>query len=238
MDQHLVYPSYTPPDFLFKDVAKTEFPLIYKNKPLDFILDLPLVIIHLGPSGAGKDVSAELALADGVVVHAVTATSRLRRVAENESDSKYVWMRQKRTGESLEEYDAHLIQEYELIEHDRHFGGLYGLPKQSIHDALKIGIPLIRTEPRGAKTIISKLKNEFNFVVTFVVPESFEQLISRIEKRGNIEERITKAVEEIEEAPEVTNYYLYNPVEYNGRPGLAQIQQSFRDLILSLRSNI
>lgn len=229
-------PSYNPRDFLLHNAQETQYPLIYLNKEPAIKPGFPLVLLHLGPSGAGKDATAEVLLEKGIVVHAVTATSRMRRVDEDESESKYIWMRQRYENESEEEYDRNLIVEYDLIEHDRHFGGLYGLPKQSLYDAARRGIPMIRTEPIGAQTIINKLQNEFNFVVTFVVPESFEQLMQRIVKRGNVQDRLTKAAHEIEQAPAVTNYYLYNPVDYYGQSGLKRVQESFEMLVLYLKS--
>jgi guanylate kinase len=224
------------PQSLLKNAVETDFPLIYLNKKPNFLAGLPLVIIHLGPSGGGKDATIDSLLNEGVLVHSVTATSRERRVADSESESKYVWMRQQRVDETEEEYHANLIKEYDLIEYDKHFSALYGLPKSSVYAALQKGVPVIRTEPRGAATIIQKLENEINFVVTFVVPEDYQTLWSRIYNRFSPIERIEKAVEEIRDAPGVAHYFVFNPIEFNGQPGLPQVQNSLKMLVNMLHA--
>lgn len=227
------FAQYEPVPFLLEKAEKTEIPLIYLNKKPEINPDLPIVFILIGPSGSGKDTISDSLYSEGVVVRATTATGRPRREEEGEPEERHIWMRTKREDETVEAYDANLIKEYNLIEYDRHFGNLYGLPLASLEKAMQNGTPLIRTEPRGAKTICTFLEGKANCIVVFIVPESFKQVWARALNRVNFEERKEKAVHEVKEAPEISNFYLFNPEVFNGSAGLPQAQQALIQLIRS-----
>lgn len=227
--------KFDPQKYLIEKAQVTELPLIYLNREINFKVGLPTVLLHTGPSGSGKDSTISPVFDKVAAVHAVTATSRSRRTGENEPEDKYIWMRGKRDEESNEEYDLDLIKEYDLVEHFRHSGNFYGLPRASLFDALKKGFPVVRTDTNGVKGILSSLSDEFNIIVTYVVPESYELLWERIYMRDNAEIRIKKTVEEIEEAPRIANYYVYNPVNYDGQSGLKVAQDSLEKLIEKLK---
>ncbi len=224
--------QYEPVPYLLGKAEKTDIPLIYLNKKPHIDSTLPTVFMLIGPSGSGKDSISDPLYKDGLIVRATTGTSRPRRIEEQEPEERHIWMRQQRADETLEEYDAHLVAEYGLIEHDRHFGGLYGLPYSSLEKALRLGTPLIRTEVKGVKTITKYLEGKMNCVVVFIVSESLDQIWQRIANRNNIAERKQTALEEIKEAPSVAHYYLFNPVEFEGSPGLEQAQDALKKLIM------
>ncbi len=229
--------EYEPVPYLLDKAKKTDIPLIYLNKEPEIFSGKPLVFFLIGPSGSGKDSLAGPLFESGDVVHAVTATSRMIR---NEEDpARYVWMRQQRENESEQDYDKNLIKEYNLIEHDRHFSNLYGLPAQELERAMQQKTPpLIRTEPRGVRSILNYLKDKASCVVIFIVPESFAQVWERAQDRVDFNERKWKAVEEVQEAPFISNYYIFNPVEFNGTAGLPQAQESLKKLIMIYSNHV
>ncbi|MDQ3098715.1 MAG: hypothetical protein M3Q44_03135 [bacterium] len=226
------FTQFEPVPYLLEKAKETDIPLIYLNKIPNIDPNLPTVFLLIGPSGSGKDAISDSLYKSDHIIRATTATSRARRMDENEPEERHIWMRVQRKDETLEEYDAHLISEYGLVEHDRHFGGLYGLPYSSLESALSRGIPLVRTEVKGVKTIVNFLKGKMNCVVVFIVAESFSQIWDRISTRNNIEERKETALSEVKEAPHTSNYYLFNPELYNGKPGLPQAQEALRQLIM------
>jgi guanylate kinase len=225
------FSEFEPVPYLLEKAEKTDIPLIYLNRKPKINPLLPTVFILIGPSGSGKDTVSDVLYLDETIIRATTATSRARRIEEGEPAERHIWMRSQKDTETTDEYDRNLVQEYQLVEYDRHFGNLYGLPLSSLETAMMKGIPLIRNEPRGAKTICKFMKDKANCIVVFIIPESFEQVWQRAEGRVNFEERKLKSIEEVKEAPEVSHYYLFNPIEYNNRPGLPQAQEALRKLI-------
>lgn len=191
-----------------------DFPCIYENaaKPLKIDPAKPWILFLIGPTGSGKDTLMNYLADKNLVNRAKTAVNRVRRV--DEPEDAYIFMRKQQEHETLEQYHEHLIKEYELIEHDVHNGYLYGLPKSSLQNADRNKVILIRTEINGVTALTEELKNEFNLVTIFVLPDSWTLIYKRVNlpglQRTNIATRIEAAVDWIDRSPDVANFYLHN----------------------------
>jgi guanylate kinase len=136
-------------------------------------------------------------------------------------------MRQKVEGESDEQYYNNLVKEYSLLEHDYHYGNLYGLPLKSLQKEGG-GIPVVRTDISGVVTLNKILpKYDFQPISIAVMPDSWNQVYeSIINRAGESEEdamkRFMEDVANIERYEININYFLHNSREENsnGVPGL------------------
>jgi guanylate kinase len=133
-----------------------------------------------------------------------------------EPSDKYTWMRLKQDDETEEAYHVALIQEYDLIENDRHNLTIYGLPRANFESALAMGkIPVIRTEVNGAITLTTALREQgYNTVTYVVLPDSFEQaeevIREREEKPEVAKKRIMENKDHMAKFPLVANFYIRN----------------------------
>jgi len=216
---------------LLKDAQKTDNPLVFQNPLLPVSLDpgKPNIIVVFGGSGSGKDTVIKTAKEKGLVNWVITATSRLRRVKDDEPDDTYIWMRQIKEGETEEEYYKNLIREYGLIEHDFHNGKLYGLEESKLVEAIGKGIALLRMDHTGTRTIRKMMGEKANILSVFVVPDSLEQIWERTQGRGADEKRFQEAIDQILLAPTLANFYLHNP---DGKAG--QAQEAFEWLVKNI----
>ncbi len=208
------FEAFHPVKYLIDDSESTEHDHVYLNRLPEQINDGSWTILIIGPSGSGKDFLGGKLVRDGWLNIATTATTRPRRVnlpdQHDESIDDYVWMDATNLDVTNQEHRQQLIDQYELIESDVHHGNLYGLPKQSLDKALEKGHALIRTESEGAKVINQKLKDKYNLLTVFVVPDSYDQLWNRISGRGQEIDRMLKSLEYVKEAKSLTNFFIHN----------------------------
>lgn len=133
-----------------------------------------IVILFVGPSGAGKDtLSGMLMGSDERVKFMVTATTREPREGEEDGVSYYFI--------SKEDFEEKLDND-ELLEWSRHYGNYYGALKEEVHKKLQAGFdPHTDITWSGARTIRDYLKER---VVTFLIlPPSLEELDRRMDNR-------------------------------------------------------
>ena len=180
-------------------------------------------------------------------------------VHDVEPRGKYVWMRRPNSDEfttetegyfankehfksilNIRKYHDNLIREYNLVESDAHYNGLYGLPMASLVVLKDIHeVPVIRTDIHGAETITSNLQGKWNVLTIALVTDSWQQCKDAIAKRekGNdvaakIESRLRDDKNSLALFPKVANFIIQNTwYDVNGGTGLEHTLKSFRLLL-------
>lgn len=226
----------------FFEHLESPYPNVYTNINVEKDPLLSPVILLTGFSGSGKDSVLLPSLKDGNAYHVVTAVSRERRVKNNEPENAYIWMRKRRENETEDEYFNNLVKEYSLIEHDVHYGNLYGLPFSSLQKDGE-GIPIIRTDIKGVITLNGILpKYGFQPISIGVMPDNWEQVFNAILSRGGENEdqaikRFKEDVETIDMYKKNINFFIHNSRKpnVNGTSGLDQAVESFKYLLKRYR---
>jgi guanylate kinase len=196
----------------FKDL-KSPFPQVYINIPVKKEPQKKPVILLTGFSGSGKDTVLKPIFDKGNAYHVVTGTTRKKR--EGTSEKAHVWFRGKKLFESKGRYIKNLVKEYELIEHDFHYGNLYGLPLSSLKKEGS-GIPVIRTDIHGVETLQKVLpKYGYQGVSIAVMPDTWAQVYESILKRKSeghkaAEQRLNEDIESSDMYSKYINYFLHN----------------------------
>ena len=217
-------------------LKKTEIHNVFINIPINLSdKSKKLLIIVIGPSGGGKDTIIQAVLDAKLANQAITATSRKRRVEDNEPEWKFTWMDGKLENESEIEYESRLVKKYDLIEHDAHFGKVYGLPRANLIKAFEAGKPVIMTgENRSLVTLTKELKDTYNIVSIFITADSYETMFERIKNRENVLSRMEKAPTEINDAKDQVNFVLLNPGINESEVAIHNIQDSMKSLVEKL----
>ena len=153
----------------------------------------PLLIIISGPSGVGKDAILARMKEKGLPLHySVTDTSRPQRPGEVDGvDYHFI---------DRTEFEK-MIGNGEFLEWASVYGNLYGVPKNTIKQAMAEGKDaIVKVDIQGAATI-KRLEPEA--VSIFISPPSMEELGRRLIERKtesgtNLELRLKTATEEME----------------------------------------
>ncbi len=187
-----------------------------------------LVFVLSGPSGVGKSTLIEQLKRDRFpITHCVTATTRPQRLGE-EHGVHYYFL-------ADIEYDQ-LLRANEFLEHAVvHNLYRYGIPLQSIRDALRHGRDVILApDVQGASTVRWKLPNA---VTIFLRPPSLEELVPRLAARGtesDEERRIRLATAE----REMQRVSEYDYVIVNHRDRLDQAVADLKAIITAERLRV
>ena len=150
-----------------------------------------LIIVVSGPSGVGKDsVVRRMLQRDRNLMFAITTNTRNMREGETQGKDYYFV--------SKSEFER-MITAGEFLEHALVYGDHKGVTKTSINRAIDSGRDvLLRVDVQGAATIKTIYEKAILF---FLVSESKEQLIGRLEGRRSetsesMKERTATSVEE------------------------------------------
>ena len=133
----------------------------------------PLLFVLSGPSGVGKDaVLNYLKNCDSGIKFVTTMTTRPRRPNEKDGvDYQFV------TKDRFQK----LLDNNELLEWARVYDNLYGVPKETVRQALKHGNDvMVKVDIQGAATY-KKFAPEA--VLIFLAPPSFDELAARLKAR-------------------------------------------------------
>lgn len=238
------YDYFKISDYIFggESVENLKKNPIMENPDIEYQInvDKPFVFLFIGPSGSGKDTITDQLKLDTQFEVIQTATTRKRRVGENEPEDAYVFMRDKLSSEIQTEYYNNLIREYDLIEYDLHIGNLYGVPRRSLYKIKENGKHAISDlESAGAHTLKLTLANDFNVIVFSVVPEKLSDIIDVASKRENKNERIVHSINEIVKGKTIADYYVYNYRDNknsNQFYGLSKVVESVKNTVKSIVS--
>lgn len=229
-----------------RQFSPTQYQYVFKNKkvPFDSAPFKKVLVVFNSVTAAGKDTIMQALIDSGIAIKAKTATTRARR--ENEPLDHYVWMRAQRSDESFAEYQQHLVAEYDLIETDVHHGNVYGLPRQSLYGSDNHQVIIIQNEPNGAKTLKQQLSEDFNIIILFIVPDSWQQMYERMtrkhEGRDNIETRIDDSLRWMEQEKQLANFVVHNTeqnlsADGSTKTGLDIVIRSVTQLLDDLTKN-
>lgn len=160
--------------------------------------------IICGPSGVGKGtLIAKLMEWDPTIYFSVSATTRDPRPGEVDG-VHYHFLTRERFMEMLEQ-DA-------FLEHDEHFGTLYGTPKRYVDEAMAQGRDaLLDIDVNGSEQVKAKRPDA---VRIFIAPPNMEELEKRLVGRGTedartIQGRLARAGEEMSRAGQF-DYLIVN----------------------------
>jgi guanylate kinase len=154
-----------------------------------------LLIILSGPSGVGKGTLRKKIMVESSLnlSYSISMTTRPKREFEKEGVD-YFFVDNKQFDQAL--------QNQELLEFAEFVGNRYGTPKAFVEELRSSGKNVfLEIEIEGAKQVMKSYK-EKGLVTIFLMPPSFEDLKSRIEKRRTesaeiINERLEKAKREM-----------------------------------------
>lgn len=127
-----------------------------------------------GPSGVGKgSLVARLRELVPDVWVSVSCTTRAPRAGESDGVQYHFVTREQIT---------RMIEDGELLEHDEHFGNIYGTPREPVLRHIAAGVPtLLEIELHGARQVRETMPDA-RFV--FLAPPSAQELMQRLSARG------------------------------------------------------
>ena len=145
----------------------------YKSQAPFNLPKRPLLIVISGPSGAGKDAAlTRLKKLGCPLEYIVTVTTRSQRDKER-NNVDYYFISKERFQE--------MIECKEFLEWANVYGNWYGVPKESVKQALDKGQDIIvKVDIQGAATIKKILPQA---VSIFLSPPSVEEIILRLKQR-------------------------------------------------------
>ena len=137
-----------------------------------------MIVVRSGPSASGKDAVADRILSEHAdrISPAITATTRPPRPGELDG-VHYHFM----TPEAF----AELERSDQLLESATVYGFRYGVPRQSVRDALeRAPIALVKTDVQGARSIKALIPQALSL---FITAPDFATLERRMRSRGGMD---------------------------------------------------
>ena len=174
------------------------------------------VFVVTGPSGAGKGTLIQLVLPRfPELALAVSATTRERRPGEQDGVDYWFLAR--------DEFDRR-VDAGEFLEWVDFVGNRYGTLRSEIDRLRDAGnAPLLELETEGAKRVKRRIDGAVTVFVTAPVAELERRLRDRAtESSGVIDDRLRKAREQLDEAPDF-DYVVQNDDREHAAEALAEI---------------
>ncbi len=169
-----------------------------------------VLLVVSGPSGVGKGtVINRLFEIDDNLYFSVSATTRKPRPGEIDG-VHYSF----KTKEQFE----HDIETGEMLEHTAFNGNYYGTPKSAVEERLSEGKDVVLDiEIQGARNVKRMMPEA---VLVYLLPPSIEELKRRLigrntEDAETIAGRLHTAKTELNEAPELYDYFIVNDMVEN-----------------------
>jgi len=155
-----------------------------------------ILLLVSGPSGSGKTTLCEKISSEGLAYYATSATTRKPRPGEADGEDYFF--------HSVEDFKQ-LIEQGEFLEYAEVHGNFYGTLKSEVISHLENGRDVVMDiDVQGAANVRNCDDESItqSLVELFVMPESEEELLSRLTGRGTdsaevIETRMKNALEEI-----------------------------------------
>jgi guanylate kinase len=167
---------------------------------LDFSFGPGRLVILSGPSGVGKDtVLLEWQKVNPLIVRVVAATTRAPRSGEVDGVDYHFL--------AAEEFLS-MAAQGGFLEHKQYGSCWYGTPVDQVRSLTSAGkVALLKIEVQGAAEVRLLIPSILSI---FLLPPSFEELEARIRRRATeteeqIQKRLARAKQEIEEAPAYTH---------------------------------
>ena len=189
------------------------------------------VFVISGPSGSGKDtILCEVFKKREDIFFSISSITRDMRPGEVQ-DGKYHFI-------SKEEFEKGLAND-DFLEYNIYLENYYGTPKAPVEEHIKAGDDVvIEVDVNGARSIKDKLPEA---VLIFIMPPSFEILLSRLSRRGTetkeqIDGRMEAALSEIAKA-EMYDYIVVNDALETAVEDVLSIMRTHR-LCLKNQKNI
>lgn len=158
----------------------------------------PILVVLSGPSGVGKTTITQALVRRGWPGH-IVVTATTRRPRSGEVDGRHYHFR------TAQEFQR-MIQASELLEHAEVHGHWYGVPVAPVREHLAAGTDVILTiDPQGARSVRERTRGS---VSVFLVPESLDELVERLNRRGqdSAEQRALRLLNAEREMAELPNY--------------------------------
>lgn len=186
-----------------------------------------LLLVLSGPSGVGKTTVTNALKAEGWPGY-VVVTATTRRPREGEVDGVHYLFR------SVQQFQE-MVRNGELLEHAEVHGNYYGVPAAPVREQLAQGRDVILTiDPQGAATIRKRTRNA---IFIFLAPESVDDLVERVELRGQDtpEQRALRLLNAEREMAELPSY---DYVIVNRRGCLGEAVAQFKAIVQAEHSRV
>ncbi len=176
------------------------------------------LIIISGPSGVGKGTLVNELLKKGDYALSVSCTTRAPRSGEKEGVSYFFT--------SKHDFRS-IIKTGGFLEYDKHFGNLYGTPKDFVEKQLQTKNVILEIEVNGA------LKAKASYpeaLLIMILPPSLDELKARLRRRGTESPRkIEKRLARIEYELSQKDKYDYTVINDDLQRAVGEIEEIIKN---------
>jgi len=173
------------------------------------------------PAGGGKTTISKILIKEiPDLKRVITCTTRKPRPGEKDGVDYYFLSKQ--------EFEER-IKKNEFLEYAVVHGNYYGTPKKEVEEELRKGYDLLLViDVQGMRQI---KKNKKDLITIFLLPPSIDELIKRMEKRGDPEEEIKRRLETAKK--EIPAWKEYDFVVLNDE--IQKAKEDIKHIILTQR---